>query len=294
LIQQLPYLHLLAAVRTNTSTNGFQLYINGVSSATATVSTDFNQTDTLYTGADRSAANVMNGYISGLKYTNGTAESISVPTAPPTATTNVTLLLNFTNAGIYDATSKNDLETVGNAQISTAQSKFGGRSMAFDGTGDYLNAASSAAFTFGTGSFTIEGWHYLTASATSTKYLFDQRVSGQGFFPALYISSGSYNVYINSTIPINAGTVVANTWVHWALVKNSGTSTTTLYINGTSVGSFSDSNNYSSTAQFRIGSEFTAAALYDWQGYMQDVRITKGYARYTSNFTPPTAAFPTL
>jgi hypothetical protein len=84
----------------------------------------------------------------------------------------------------------------------------------FGGTGDYLTAASNAAFTFGTNSFTIEGWHYLTASSTSTKYLFDQRVSGQGFFPALYVSGGAYSVYINSAIPINAGTVSANTWVH--------------------------------------------------------------------------------
>jgi hypothetical protein len=286
----------IAVVRNGTS---HTMYLNGASVATATASYTVTSAGSLYIGTGWYAPSTRDfiGYISNARLVIGTAvytSAFTPPTAPLTAITNTSLLLNYTNAGIYDATSKNDLETVGNAQISTAQSKWGGSSMAFDGTGDYLNAASSAAFTFGTGSFTIEGWHYLTASATSTKYLFDQRVSGQGFFPALYISSGSYNVYINSTIPINAGTVVANTWVHWALVKNSGTSTTTLYINGTSVGSFSDSNNYSSTAQFRIGSEFTASALYDWQGYMQDIRITKGYARYTSNFTPPTAAFPTL
>jgi hypothetical protein len=284
----------IAFVRNGTTITG---YLNGTSVGSTTDGTNLINSQTVSIGASSTYPNSQTVYYSGLRVVKGTAvytAAFTPPTAPLTAITNTSLLLNYTNAGIYDATSKNDLETAGNAQISTAQSKWGGGSISFDGTGDYLNAASSAAFTFGTGSFTIEGWHYLTASATSTKYLFDQRVSGQGFFPALYISSGSYNVYINSTIPINAGTVVANTWVHWALVKNSGTSTTTLYINGTSVGSFSDSNNYSSTAQFRIGSEFTTAALYDWQGYMQDVRITKGYARYTSNFTPPTAAFPTL
>jgi len=287
----------IAVCRSGTT---MSLFLNGARDATTTTSNNFSNTNPFSVGRNPNNVYFFLGFISNLRVVKGssvydpTQTTLTVPTAPLTAITNTSLLLNFTNAGIYDATSKNDLETVGNAQISTAQSKWGGSSMAFDGTGDYLNAASSAAFTFGTGSFTIEGWHYLTASSTSTKYLFDQRVSGQGFFPALYISSGSYNVYINSTIPINAGTVVANTWVHWALVKNSGTSTTTLYINGTSVGSFSDSNNYSSTAQFRIGSEFTAAALYDWQGYIQDFRVTKGYARYTANFTPPTAAFPTL
>jgi hypothetical protein len=286
----------VAAVRTNTSTNGFQLYINGVSSATATVSTDFNQTDTLYIGSDRSAANVMNGYISGLKYTNGTAETISVPTAPPTATTNVVLLINCTNAGIYDATSKNDLETVGNAQISTAQSKWGGSSMAFDGTGDYLqtNVATTDLYAFGTGNFTVECWVYFN-SLSGTPTLIDFRAASGGAYIFIYANgSSSINFYTNSAIQIT-GTISLSTsvWYHVALSR-SGTNTK-LFVNGNQVGStYVDSSNYLNAARRPVIGANGVLLLDSLNGYMQDVRITKGYARYTANFTAPTAAFPTL
>jgi hypothetical protein len=281
----------VAAVRTNTSTNGFQLYINGVSSATATVSTDFNQTDTLYTGADRSAANVMNGYISGLKYTNGTAESISVPTAPPTATTNVTLLLNFTNAGIYDATSKNDLETVGNAQISTTQSKWGGSSMSFDGNGDYLFTPSSVDFVFN-GDFTIEFWVYRAGSSAGGTGNYESLV-------ATYNGSTGYGVWwLNTTNVLHtrvegttADTTTAlsnSTWYHVAVTRSGSTVRT--FVNGVQGSSFTSSATASNPGLY-IGAQTVNK---NFNGYIQDLRITKGYARYTSNFTPPTAAFPTL
>jgi hypothetical protein len=281
----------IAAVRTNTSTNGFQLYINGVSSATATVSTDFNQTDTLYTGADRSAANVMNGYISGLKYTNGTAESISVPTEPPTSTTNVVLLLNFTNGGIYDATSKNDLETVGNAQISTAQSKWGGSSMAFDGTGDYLVAPSNALYAFGTGNFTFECWLYINSLPALVAGIFDtgSSVNANRFSVVLY-SSGKIYIDNNINLLISNSSLSTGQWYHIAAVRSgTGTNQTALYINGTQDKTATISTDFSNSL-CRIGSTNDNNPL---NGYLQDVRITKGYARYTSNFTPPTAPFPT-
>jgi hypothetical protein len=291
----------VAAVRTNTSTNGFQLYINGVSSATATVSTDFNQTDTLYIGGDRSAANVMNGYISGLKYTNGTAETISVPTEPPTATTNVALLTNFTNAGIYDATSKNDLETVGNAQISTAISaKWGSGSMYFDGTGDTLTIPSSVLTTLATGDFTLEAWFYLSVNATNSL------IYGNGPWAAnkwALHTNGSSQVNklsffvnnISSTAATMAGTTTLSTgvWYHVAVTR-SGT-TFRLFLNGTQEASTTSSASIDggvATTTY-VGSDSSLASTF-FNGYMQDLRLTKGYARYTANFTPPTAAFPTL
>jgi len=279
----------IAAVRTNTSTNGFQLYINGVSSATATVSTDFNQTDTLYAGADRSAANVMNGFISGLKYTNGTAESIAVPTEPPTATTNVALLLNFTNAGIYDATSKNDLETVGDAKISTAQSKWGGSSMAFDGTGDWLLIPDQPIQRIGTGNFTIEGWVYRNSSGTYG--LIGKGTGTTGWLVSLNSSNQVVFTYGSSTIT-STGTVSATTWTHIAVVRE-GTSTnqTKIYINGTNDGTGTVSTDFNQTNSMYVGADRTGGSAAN--AYMQDVRVTN-YARYTSNFTAPTAAFPTL
>jgi hypothetical protein len=77
---------------------------------------------------------------------NATNSTITVPTAPPTAVANTSLLLNFTNAGIFDNTGKNNLETVADAQIDTSVKKYGTGSMEFDGTGDYLLIAFQLQF----------------------------------------------------------------------------------------------------------------------------------------------------
>jgi hypothetical protein len=290
----------VAAVRTNTSTNGFQLYINGVSSATATVATDFNQTDTLYIGSDRSAANVMNGYISGLKYTNGTAESISVPTEPPTATTNVALLTNFTNAGIYDATSKNDLETVGNAQISTAISaKWGSGSMLFNGTTDYLKSPASSVYSFGTGDWTIEFWYYQTA-VTGTPRAFS--INGIEC-PITTAGIGLYDA--SAALIAITGSSSLNTWSYYCACRVSGT--IRLFKDGNLVGSVANSTNYNSLSYATsVGAKYNGADFF--QGYLNDIRTSR-YGRYvegtggnagkmvfngTNNLALPTSAFPTL
>ena len=240
-------------------------------------------------GLDGYTGENFGGYMSDFRIVKGTAlytSAFTPPTAPLTAITNTSLLCNFTNAGIYDGTGRNVLETVGNAQVDTAVKKYGTGSMQFDGTGDYITAASDVLFGYGTGDFTIEGWHYLTVDGT--RYLFDQRVGAStAAVPTLLILSGQYTVYVNGAYQITGGTVVTNTWVHWALVRNSGV--TTLYINGTSVGSFSDSTNYV-TSQFRVGGAWTND--FNWAGYIDDLRITKGVARYTANFTPPAAVLP--
>ena len=91
-----------------------------------------------------------------------------MPTSPPTNIANTSLLLNFTNAGIFDQTAKNILETVGDAKVSTAQYKYGTGSIVFDGTGDYLVTSSSVNNRLGSGDFTIEMWLY--PSNTSSAY----------------------------------------------------------------------------------------------------------------------------
>ena len=277
----------VAAVRTNTSTNGFQLYINGVSSATATVATDFNQTNSLYIGGDRSAANVMNGYISGLKYTNGTAESISVPTEPPTATTNVALLTNFTNSGIYDATAKNVLETVGNAQVSTTQSKWSSTSLYFDGTGDYLLIPDNPSQRIGTGNFTIECWVYRNASGTYG--LIGKGTGTTGWLLSLNSSNQVVFTYGSSTIT-STGTISATTWTHIAVVRSgTGANLTKIYIGGSNDGTGTVSTDFNQTNAMYVAADRTGGS--NANAYVQDTRVTL-YARYTANFTPPTAAFP--
>jgi hypothetical protein len=193
----------------------------------------------------------------------------------------------------------NDLETVGNAQISTSVKKYGTGSMYFDGTGDGLYRPSSDLFNFGSGSFTIEFWMYLS-SKTGYQTLVSYGYSPQattGWLVQTGNGDGKPVFYKITTstataVATDAGsTVNTGQWYHIAIVKNG--STTTIYRDGTSVGSGSDTNTYSVTGNFYIGGgSGTGFDNFYLNGYIDDLRITKGVARYTANFTPPTAAFP--
>jgi hypothetical protein len=241
------------------------------------------------------------GYMSGVRIINGTGiytTAFTPPTAPLTAIANTSFLANFTNAGIIDNAEMNNLETVGNAQISTAQSKFGGGSMLFDGTGDWLVGPYSPNNNLGTGSFTFEAWIYPTNIGGNRGMYSISGGSGANPKFVIFLGSGTPNIHYNN-LPNGAdiytsatSAVSVNTWSHIAFVRNG--STWTWYINGVASGSGSNSTNITfSTQPVYVGyggeSFFT-----EFNGYIDDLRITRGYARYTANFTPPTAPFPTL
>ena len=189
---------------------------------------------------------------------------------------------------------------VGNAQISTAQSKFGGASIAFDGTGDYLTAPDNLDFAFGTGNFTVEFWLYLIATATNNlafgSSLYDNRtltnVTGG---PALFIrSTGSLRLWEGNNVPYDSAVsaVPFSSWCHIALSRQSGT--TKVFVNGSQVITHIGSYNHSAGG-LTVGGVMDfrdTSANFKLNGYIDDFRITKGVARYTANFTPPTAPFP--
>jgi hypothetical protein len=206
-----------------------------------------------------------------------------------TAITNTALLTNFTNAGIYDAAVQNNAITVADAQVSTTQSKWSPTSVRFDGSGDYLNIPSSQGLNLGTGSLTIEAWVYL--SAMSGDYFIVSSVgAGGGFFG---FRSGTDIGYGRTGIAWDyqaASGMVINNWYHVAWSRN-GTSMR-IFVNGSQVGATqTTSQAYDlSTTSTAVGS---AGATLFLNGYIQDLRITRGIGRYTANFSVPTAAFPT-
>ena len=289
----------LAVTRSGTT---LRLFVNGAVEATATVTTDFTSASSFNIG-DRESGDVngqypLNGYISNARVVKGTAvytAAFTPPTAPLTNIANTSLLCNFTNAGIFDQTAKNVLETVGDAKVSTAQYKYGTGSMYFDGTGDWLILPRSQLFNFGTGNLTIEGWINVPNSNSTYKTIFSigspvQIYSVSGTVEAYFNDSDNALTYIVNPASGPSSSVAANTWCHFAIVRNGTTFTT--YVNGiggTPVTGVTAAIAYSATAPY-IGTIGSDPSQYPFTGYIDDLRITKGYARYTSTFTPPTSA----
>ena len=216
----------------------------------------------------------------------------------------VELLLPF--EGANDATSTTDesdsnhtVSFNGSADISTAQKKFGGSSLYLPGgSNDWVNIAGSSDFNFGTNDFTIELWMYRTSTAYGI--IFETRggedtTSTDGI--TFYLGSGGNNelrVAVNrsNVIDINQDHQTNNQWQHFAIVREG--STMTLYIDGTARGTGSNSTDFDRSRPIRIGNHHGSSnGGIGLQGYIDDFRVTKGLARYTSNFTPPSAAHPT-
>jgi hypothetical protein len=158
--------------------------------------------------------------------------------------------------------------------------------MAFDGTGDWLVSPDNPALQFGTGSFTVEFWANVSSSS-GFRGVVGKGSSTTGW--AVFISDTGNWAFTNSTINVvSSVAAVFGTWVHIAFVR-SGT-TATLYVNGTSATSATVNTNFNQTNQLVVGAGRDLTIPYT--GYIDDLRITNGVARYTANFTPPTAAFP--
>jgi len=272
--------------------NGTRVINNSVYTSTQLRTTG---TNVRFGGANAGTNPFWNGYQSGIKWTSGAAlysgATISVPTAPPTPTVSsgtCRLLLNFTNAGIYDATSKNDLETVGSTAISTAQSQFGGSSILFSSS--YLSYPVQPFTRIGVGDYTFECW--VRPSNVSTL----QTLLSFGS-SALRVFLNSTNLwFLNSASTIFQPTNVfptANVWYYVVIVRQgSATNNTAAFINGSRVVQATNTIDFNAGSP-TIGGEGASNYL---AGYMQDVRLTR-YARYSpasSSITVPTAAFPTL
>jgi hypothetical protein len=224
---------------------------------------------------------------------------------------NVALLCGFdgvdaATTSIDESPAGHTLSFSGNAQLDTAQFKFGTASLLCDGTTDLVTSADSPDWDLSDANgdpFTIEAWIRRTTLATVDRTIVAQTGAGQGAF-ALRLASGANTTELTFNIS-NTGSsndvsittsgagISINNWHHVAADKDSS-GKVRVYANGVMVGSATpaDSTMHNSTAALSIGADSGGGR--SWQGWIDEVRITKGVARYASDsgYTVPTAAFP--
>tara|TARA_X000001316_G_C922419_1_gene37769 strand:- start:4675 stop:7248 length:2574 start_codon:yes stop_codon:yes gene_type:complete len=300
----------IAVVR---SGNFLSMYLNGKHLKTAAYNNtvDHNSSSTFYVGAREQGATFdrrFTGYMTDLRIVKSSAlydSDIVVPTSP---LTNVggTGVLTFNNKNdIWDAAKGALFTKNGNVAASATQTKFASTSsIYFDGSGDYIDFVKKDEYHFGSSvDFTIEGWWYL--NSVSGRPPFIAMGTGVDATPAHY---SDWNLYYNSSNKLNfykysnsssqlrqfAWTPVVDTWYHIAVCR-SGTNLRA-FINGTQIGStITDSTAWtgaSGARPLRIGRwQYGGGTNGYLNGYAQDIRITKGLARYTTNFTPPSQQF---
>jgi len=180
---------------------------------------------------------------------------------------------------------------IGSAVSVVSQSPFpgGGNSYSFSSSvNSYIDTAGSTDWAVGTGDFTIEWFGFQTTTASF------QRVFTVDDFPSIdigvSIEDATFYYWANDAFRFSSAAATAiNTWYHWAVVRQSGT--TSIYRNGTLRGSsFSDTNNITNTTDpLTIGNENSASSLAAYVGYITNFRWVKGLAVYTGAFTVPTS-----
>lgn len=259
---------------------------------------------------------VVNGYIDELRISKGvgrytanyTVDTGEFPNSLPTVDVNwsdVTLMLHADgmDGALITSDSSDSRHSVSGralATVSNTQKKFGPTSLKFTGSGVTTGTTTQDAFlvptttglVLGTGDFTLEGWVYLTTTPTSLSMLLDFRpASGNGAYPCLYIGPARELVYYTqSAARITGGTVPLNAWAHFA-VSRAG-SITRLFLNGVQLGAYFDVNDYLAAPSLVIGASGNNAFYGGLGGYLDEIRVTKGFARYATEFTPPWTPFP--
>lgn len=258
------------------------------------------------------------GWMDGIRISNTArygASGYTTPTSAFTQDSNTLMLLNFEGANasttFIDSAGRTQkgVSAIGNAQVSTAQSKFGGASSLYDGNGDYLQLVNSSDYNF-TGNYTIEGWWYQPSNVAAGIYptligtgaVSDNKgwavTSEPTTNKVLFITSGDGSSGMQ--VLLTSASLSAATWNHWAVVRNN--SVLTVYINGTASGSTytTTGNSIASTYPLYIGGGIgglssgnfssSSATVVNLNGYQDEIRLSNS-ARYTAAFTPSTTPF---
>ena len=292
----------LAVVR---NSNTLTLYVNGTSvdSASITGSLNSNATDPLVVGgaiSSGTAGSYYYGYVRDLRIVKGTAVYTSAFT-PPTRTLTAINNTSFLTGHLpyfADGSSNNhaitinggaDLRRFGPYDYPSYKKAAHGGSIDLDGTGDYLSIPANTGFDLDS-DFTIEAW-ITTYDTTRNMLIVDTYVSGdnnsyQFYFRGTGNSLAFYTVGDGVILQDPSSTTITNggDWFHVAVTRSG--STCRMFINGKQVDSTTNSRDLTHGNILSIGAQRTTGTNY-YDGRISDLRIVKGTAVYTSNFTPP-------
>ena len=284
-----------------------RVFVNGILAVTATQSgTMVDGGKSLIVGyiSGQPTSHFFDGYMTGTRIIKGTAlytANFTPPTTPVTAVANTSLLLNFTNSNIFDETGKVVLETVGDAKVSTSVVKYGDGSVFFPGTSTAslvhaLSVPASPVYDIGGCDFTLECWVYATSVQNFSRIVnFNATWSAAGAANLLFITDtqriGFSAFDIANPIVQSNSTYQLNRWYHIAVVREGNVFS--MFIDGIKqTSTFTTSSRLwaTQTPFMTIGNSPTSVGGFSpMTGFISDLRITKGHARYTANFTPPTA-----
>ena len=293
-----------AFVRSDTT---ITIYVNGVDSGSGDVGSDSLYDSSLdlnvggwpvtYSGG--SLWGPLDGYMDHLRIYKGKAlwtENFTPPNAPVEQVKDGTVLLlncngtngstNFTDSG----TTVHSVTANGDAQVSTAQSKFGGSSAYFDGTGDHLSIPTSSDWDFGVGEFTIDFWMYIPDIVGYKTPIARDTSGGRYWFIQIDTDSIEGGEPTGTKVTI-ANILSATTWHHVAMVRSSDN--LLLFVDGILGDTAGLGASYdwpSGSTQVEIGRQ----GSWDnpFTGYIDELRVSKGVARWTSNFIPPVESYP--
>ena len=181
------------------------------------------------------------------------------------------------------------LSRFGDSQLDTAQKKFGTASILLDGTEDNVKVPTDEDFGFGTANFCLEAF-IRPGSVTGIQHIFDLRDSSStNTAPKLYLNGTTLHYGVGNSSTRSGGTLAIGTWYHVAVARNAGT--TKLFLDGTELGTGADTNDYGRTKPVIIGSDYQASPAEAFNGHIDEVRISKGAARFTAGFTPTTSEY---
>jgi hypothetical protein len=296
--------HHCALVR---SSGNFTLYVNGASEGTSTDYTSYNINKTQFFVGGNNSNEDFQGYIDEFRISNTARYTTTfTPSTTPFVNDANTLFLmhaNGTNASTFfeddNGTGRSPVGMYGNgnAQVDTAQSKFGGASLLLDGTGDFLELTGVNISR--SDNFTCEAWIRLAAlPGTNSFSMLLSGVGGGEQYMSIKNISGTYvsDIVVNNGSTLREedytiSSISTNTWYHWAIVKNG--STLTHYFNGTALttllssqGTMTSGHGFNAINKIGVYSNNSLG----WNGHLDEIRVSNS-ARYTANFTPSTTPF---